>query len=64
MVRQGSIRGLLRTAGLRSVLFDHRDATASERACADIMQRGLPGVRAASAGDGRIRVAGQPAPSP
>ncbi|MEU7230665.1 ABC transporter ATP-binding protein [Streptomyces chrestomyceticus] len=55
VVHQGSIRDLLRTADRRSVLFDHRDATTPERACADIEQ-GLPGVCASSAEDGRIRV--------
>ncbi|MEU5087616.1 ATP-binding cassette domain-containing protein [Streptomyces sp. NPDC021356] len=55
VVHQGSIRDLLRGADRRSVLFDHRGGPAPAAACADI-ERGLPGVTAAPAGDGRIRV--------
>ncbi|MER0443971.1 ATP-binding cassette domain-containing protein [Streptomyces sp. Edi4] len=55
VVHQGSIRDLLRSAGRRSVVFDHRGAADRAETCARI-ERGLPGADASRTEDGRIRV--------
>ncbi|MEW1927119.1 ATP-binding cassette domain-containing protein [Streptomyces sp. NPDC088360] len=55
VVHQGSIHDLLRTADRRCVTFDHRDPLPA-RAALDLIERGLPGVRASEDGGGRIRV--------
>ena len=55
VVHQGSIQDLLRSADRRCVLFDHRDRLAPQDTCA-IVERGLPGVTAVPADEGRIQV--------
>ncbi|QES40296.1 ABC transporter ATP-binding protein [Streptomyces venezuelae] len=55
VVHQGSIQDLLRTAEDRSVSFDHRGGPAPHDAL-DLIERGLPGVRAGVEDGGRIRV--------